>query len=208
MPRHSIPPRHSVRDTASHTTNSETTASGGREVVLRFVGVGRFEGVDRELRAVSEVAEPENLRRERVLQTVIVGLLGYLAQDGLPAGLTLEVASVTAANKVYDGSATASVTAGALTGLVGNETLAVAATGQFDTPGVGSGKPVNVSLTLGDGSNGGLASNYVLASVPHNKTVAGVPARVVGETGCDQPSRQMDQLLRPGEADRVISFDI
>src|SRR5437868_6741657 len=39
------------------------------------------------------------------------------------------------------------------------------------------------------------AGSVVLSPVPHNKTVAGVPARVVGETGCDQPSRQMDQLL-------------
>jgi serine O-acetyltransferase len=39
------------------------------------------------------------------------------------------------------------------------------------------------------------AGSVVLAPVPHNKTVAGVPARVVGETGCDQPSRHMDQLL-------------
>jgi serine O-acetyltransferase len=52
------------------------------------------------------------------------------------------------------------------------------------------------------------AGSVVLASVPHNKTVAGVPARVVGETGCDQPSRQMDQLLPLGAADRIISFDI
>jgi serine O-acetyltransferase len=28
------------------------------------------------------------------------------------------------------------------------------------------------------------------------KTVAGVPAKVVGEAGCSQPSRTMDQLLR------------
>jgi serine O-acetyltransferase len=39
------------------------------------------------------------------------------------------------------------------------------------------------------------AGSVVLSSVPHNKTVAGVPARVVGETGCDEPSRAMDQLL-------------
>jgi serine O-acetyltransferase len=52
------------------------------------------------------------------------------------------------------------------------------------------------------------AGSVVLASVPHNKTVAGVPARVVGETGCDQPSRQMDQLLPFGAADHVLSFDI
>lgn len=39
------------------------------------------------------------------------------------------------------------------------------------------------------------AGSVVLKSVPHNKTVAGVPARIVGETGCDEPSRAMDQLL-------------
>ncbi|MEI9427473.1 serine O-acetyltransferase [Mesorhizobium sp. Cs1299R1N3] len=52
------------------------------------------------------------------------------------------------------------------------------------------------------------AGSVVLSPVPHNKTVAGVPARVVGETGCDQPSRQMDQLLPSQKMDHVISFDI
>jgi serine O-acetyltransferase len=35
----------------------------------------------------------------------------------------------------------------------------------------------------------------VLSPVPNNKTVAGVPARVVGEAGCAEPARSMDQLL-------------
>jgi serine O-acetyltransferase len=52
------------------------------------------------------------------------------------------------------------------------------------------------------------AGSVVLASVPHNKTVAGVPARVVGETGCDQPSRQMDQFLPQHALDHIVSFDI
>jgi serine O-acetyltransferase len=52
------------------------------------------------------------------------------------------------------------------------------------------------------------AGSVVLSPVPHNKTVAGVPARVVGETGCDQPSRQMDQLLPAQTMDHVVSFDI
>lgn len=39
------------------------------------------------------------------------------------------------------------------------------------------------------------AGSVVLASVPHNKTVAGVPARVVGEAGCAEPARSMDQIL-------------
>jgi serine O-acetyltransferase len=43
------------------------------------------------------------------------------------------------------------------------------------------------------------SGSVVLASVPHNKTVAGVPARVVGEAGCDEPSRAMDQILPANE---------
>ena len=39
------------------------------------------------------------------------------------------------------------------------------------------------------------AGSVVLKSVPHNKTVAGVPARIVGEAGCEEPSRVMDQLF-------------
>ncbi|HEV7254464.1 MAG TPA: serine O-acetyltransferase [Mesorhizobium sp.] len=52
------------------------------------------------------------------------------------------------------------------------------------------------------------AGSVVLSPVPHNKTVAGVPARVVGETGCDQPSRQMDQALPSQVMDHVLTFDI
>ena len=41
------------------------------------------------------------------------------------------------------------------------------------------------------------AGSVVLQDVPPCKTVAGVPARVVGEAGCDQPSVSMDQTLKP-----------
>ena len=57
-------------------------------------------------------------------------------------------------------------------------------------------------------AKGAARGSVVLSPVPHNKTVAGVPARVVGESGCDQPSRQMDQLLPSQSMDQVISFDI
>ena len=40
------------------------------------------------------------------------------------------------------------------------------------------------------------AGSVVLKSVPHNTTVAGVPARVIGEAGCPEPSRAMDQLFQ------------
>ena len=39
------------------------------------------------------------------------------------------------------------------------------------------------------------AGSVVLKSVPHNVTVAGVPARVIGEAPCAEPSRTMDQLF-------------
>ena len=40
------------------------------------------------------------------------------------------------------------------------------------------------------------AGSVVLKDVPKCKTVAGVPARIVGEAGCDQPALTMNQLLR------------
>jgi serine O-acetyltransferase len=39
------------------------------------------------------------------------------------------------------------------------------------------------------------AGSVVLKSVPPQTTVAGVPAKVVGEAGCPEPSRTMDQLF-------------
>jgi len=39
------------------------------------------------------------------------------------------------------------------------------------------------------------AGSVVINSVPNNVTVAGVPAKVVGEAGCPEPSRTMDQML-------------
>ena len=45
------------------------------------------------------------------------------------------------------------------------------------------------------------AGSVVLEAVPHCKTVTGVPAKIVGEAGCDQPALTMDQILNgcPGE---------
>jgi serine O-acetyltransferase len=39
------------------------------------------------------------------------------------------------------------------------------------------------------------AGSVVLKPVPHNTTVAGVPAKVIGAAGCPEPSRFMDQLF-------------
>jgi serine O-acetyltransferase len=39
------------------------------------------------------------------------------------------------------------------------------------------------------------AGSVVLKPVPNNTTVAGVPAKVVGEAGCAEPARAMDQMF-------------
>lgn len=43
------------------------------------------------------------------------------------------------------------------------------------------------------------AGSVVLKHVPANKTVAGVPARVIGPAGCPEPARNMDQRLQPDD---------
>ncbi len=70
-------------------------------------------------------------------------------------------ASASASNKTYNGNATAT-TSLTFSGLVGSETLGQSVTSAFNNKNVGTGKTVTVSaITLSDGSNGGLASNYI-----------------------------------------------
>jgi serine O-acetyltransferase len=50
------------------------------------------------------------------------------------------------------------------------------------------------------------AGSVVLKPVPPNATVAGVPAKVVGQAGCAEPARSMDQVL--AEADTDVGYGI
>jgi len=60
---------------------------------------------------------------------------------------------------------------------------------------IGAGAKVLGNITIGHCSRIA-AGSVVLEAVPPMKTVAGVPAKIVGEAGCAQPSVSMDQLLR------------
>ena len=62
---------------------------------------------------------------------------------------------------------------------------------------IGAGAKVLGNIRVGKCSRVA-AGSVVLAEVPPCKTVAGVPARIVGEAGCDQPAISMDQILRSG----------
>lgn len=59
---------------------------------------------------------------------------------------------------------------------------------------IGAGAKVLGNIRIGDCSRVA-AGSVVLHEVPPCKTVAGVPAKIVGEAGCDQPSVSMNQLL-------------
>ena len=60
---------------------------------------------------------------------------------------------------------------------------------------IGAGAKILGNITVGHCSRIA-AGSVVLEDVAPMKTVAGVPSKVVGEAGCSQPSRTMDQLLR------------
>ena len=75
-----------------------------------------------------------------------------------------------------------------LSGLIGSETLNVTANSTFDNKNIGSGKTVTVnSITLANGTNGGLAANYSIAtSQTTTATVTAKPLIVSGITASNK----------------------
>jgi hypothetical protein len=71
--------------------NAVQTGAGGIERTLRFVGEGRFAGIDFQLRAVSLPNESEDGQRRGVLSVMHIGLLNFAAREGMPPGVDLEV---------------------------------------------------------------------------------------------------------------------
>ena len=61
---------------------------------------------------------------------------------------------------------------------------------------IGAGAKILGNIRVGDFSRVA-AGSVVLSDVPACRTVAGVPARVVGDAGCNCPSRAMDHRVLP-----------
>ena len=59
---------------------------------------------------------------------------------------------------------------------------------------IGAGAKILGNIRVGECSRIA-AGSVVLEDLPANVTAAGVPARIVGEAGCSQPSVSMDQML-------------
>ena len=108
-------------------------------------------------------------------------------------------ATASATGKTYDGNPTANVSLSGLSGLVGEETLGVSAAGTFDTKDAGTGKTVTVnSVVLQNGANGGLASNYQLAS--GQTTTADISQKALSISGITAADKVYD-----GSAAAVVS---
>ena len=63
---------------------------------------------------------------------------------------------------------------------------------------IGAGAKILGNITVGNCSRVA-AGSVVLQDIPACKTVAGVPAKIVGEAGCAEPSKSMDQLISATE---------
>lgn len=59
---------------------------------------------------------------------------------------------------------------------------------------IGAGATILGNIRIGECSRIG-AGSVVLKEVPPRVTVAGVPARIIGEAGCAQPAAVMDQMI-------------
>ena len=59
---------------------------------------------------------------------------------------------------------------------------------------IGAGAKVLGNIEIGHCSRIA-AGSVVLQAVPPCKTVAGIPAKIVGDSGCDQPAISMDHML-------------
>ena len=59
---------------------------------------------------------------------------------------------------------------------------------------IGAGAKVLGNIHVGDCSRIA-AGSVVLKDVPNATTVAGVPAKIVGDAGCPEPALSMDQRI-------------
>ena len=100
----------------------------------------------------------------------------------------LTISGITAANKVYDGNATAAVSiAGAVLGnLVAGDDVTMSATGAFADKNVGSGKTVTLSSTYGGADLG----NYTVTG--QASTTASISARALTVSGITAANKVYD----------------
>jgi len=135
---------------------------------------------------------------------ILASLIPTTAIKGTINKAPLTLQSATVANKYYDGTTSAVVTSGVLSGLIGTETLGVYGVGVFIDKNVGNNKPVTATAlslaNFGSGVTAGLASNYTLTSL-----IPAVPmkADILSTTRCDNPPIIVPELIPELSSDQV-----
>jgi hypothetical protein len=84
-----------VRDRAEadvHVLITRTvTGSGGREYTGAFIGLGKYSDTQRTLKAFTTSSDPEDVVRRQLATMVRLGLLTFVAHEGVPQRLELDV---------------------------------------------------------------------------------------------------------------------
>jgi hypothetical protein len=70
---------------------STETGGGGREYTAAFIGAGSYLGADHTLKAITTRSDPEDVVRRQLATTLRIGLLNYVARDGVPPRLGVTV---------------------------------------------------------------------------------------------------------------------
>jgi hypothetical protein len=126
--------------------------------------------------------------------------------DITPKALT--VSAVTAANKVYDGTTTATLSGGTLAGAIAGDSISLSApTGFFDNKNAGTAKPIAVGGLALSGSDIG---NYTLGSVP-SSTQANITPKALTVGGITAANKvydgKLDATLSGGTLTGVVAGD-
>ena len=133
-------------------------------------------------------------------------------QASLSANITpkaISVTDTTITDKVYDGSDAATLTQANLSGLIGQERLNLTSTARFASANAAQ-QAVLVQHQLGDGSQGGLASNYTLSNATEQVTASITPKTisVVGTTVGDKTyDGSRDARVIAGRLDGLVGAE-
>ncbi|NEX60946.1 YDG domain-containing protein, partial [Noviherbaspirillum galbum] len=148
------------------------------------------------------------------LRSIVYNYAGFSGADGgnylisvsgnTSANITpkpLTVSGVTALNKVYDGTTTAALTGGALSGVIGGDAVSYSpSTGTFASKNVGTGISVAIS---GGTLSGAAAANYSIASV--NSSTADITPKPLTVTGVSASNKTYDGTTNAAVSDGALS---
>ena len=129
----------------------------------------------------------------------------YSTQQGydiIGGNLTINAASLSAISlsgtRAYDGTVYVDYSIFTLSGLVGSQTLSLGGVGTVADKNVGNNKIVTLgSLFLGDGSNGGLASNYTFSGGTQTANITQAPLTVTATTNTKGYDRTTSAAATP-----------